>query len=89
MALRALNLVVQGPVRQSISSCGNFPAGTTGTKKAVGASSATPEPLYAGGFDSTYLSSGSATGNMFICGNTGGAPTCTRFRSQEPEPSVQ
>jgi len=52
----------------------NFVAGTTGNKAVVGTSSATPSPLFAGGFDSKYFSSGTATGNLYVCGNTGGAP---------------
>ena len=55
-----------------------FAAGTTGTKKTVGVSTrtgTTPNPFYIGGFDSTYLNSRSATGNLYVCGNTGGAPT--------------
>ena len=53
----------------------NFAATTTGNEVAVGTSSATPKPLYAGGFDSVYLSSNNGTGRLFVCGNTGGAPT--------------
>jgi len=52
-----------------------FGAGTFGTKAVVGTSSATANPLYAGGFDSTYLNSANATGNLYVCGNTGFAPT--------------
>jgi hypothetical protein len=56
----------------------SFAAGATGVKKAVGASThtgTTPNPFYIGGFDSTYLNSGNATGNLYVCGNTGGPPT--------------
>ena len=56
----------------------SFAAGTTGAKATVGASVAfpsTPSPLFDGGFDSKYFSSGTATGNLYVCGNTGGAPT--------------
>jgi hypothetical protein len=53
-----------------------FGAGTTGTKAVVGISKAlTPNPMYEGGFDSTYEASGNATGNLYVCGNTGGSPT--------------
>ena len=34
----------------------------------------TPSPIYIGAFDSTYLASANATGNLYVCGNTGGAP---------------
>jgi hypothetical protein len=58
-----------------------FAAGTTGVKKAVGASTltgTTPNPLYIGSFDSTYQNSVNGTGNLYVCGNTGGAPTLYR-----------
>jgi len=54
-----------------------FAAGATGAKVSVGASIAfpsTPSPLFDGGFDSKYIGSGNATGNLYVCGNTGGAP---------------
>jgi hypothetical protein len=35
--------------------------------------------LYQGDFDDAYLNSGDATGNMYVCGNTGGAPTLYRI----------
>lgn len=58
----------------------NFTSGETGPEVAVGNSvvegSATPpNPLYIGAFDSTYLNSTTATGNLYVCGNTGGDPT--------------
>lgn len=53
----------------------NFGSGTTGSEIAVGASSASPNPLYGGDFDSTYENSANATGNLYVCGNTGGIPT--------------
>ncbi len=62
----------------------NFTAGATGATVTIGTSSATPKPLYAGGFDSTYLASGAAIGNMFICGNTGGAPTLYQIQVTGP-----
>jgi hypothetical protein len=48
---------------------------TTSTESVVGGSSLTPTPLYDGMFDSTYLASANATGNLYVCGNTGGTPT--------------
>jgi len=39
------------------------------------ASPATPNPAYVGAFDSAYSDSGNATGNLYVCGNTGGSPT--------------
>jgi len=52
-----------------------FAANATGTEAIVGTSSATAAVLYQGDFDNTYLNSVNATGNMYVCGNTGGAPT--------------
>jgi len=56
----------------------DFPAGNTGQEAKVGASTkagtATPNPIYIGGFDSTYLNSATVTGNLYVCGNTGGPP---------------
>jgi hypothetical protein len=55
----------------------NFAATSTGGKSKVGASThqpAPPQPLYGGGFDSSYLNSADSTGNMYVCGNTGGPP---------------
>jgi hypothetical protein len=60
----------------------SFGAGTTGTKAVVGTSVASPpnpSPLFEAGFDSTYLASANATGNLYVCGNTGGAPTLYRI----------
>lgn len=56
----------------------NFGATTTGTKVTVGTSSPTPKPIYIGGFDSTYQASINGTGNLYVCGNTGGAPILYR-----------
>ena len=53
----------------------SFGAGTKGTEAVVGASTANPEPLYIGAFDIAYESSTNASGNLYVCGNTGGAPT--------------
>jgi hypothetical protein len=56
----------------------NFPSGDIGQKTVVGASTifgkAIPSPLYIGGFDSAYENSVNATGNLYVCGNTGGPP---------------
>jgi hypothetical protein len=54
-----------------------FAGGSTGNQITAGDSSSTPNPLYIGAFDSTYLdSSGSSrNGYMYVCGNTGGPPT--------------
>jgi len=46
--------------------------GTVGTPTAAG--STTGNPLYEPGFDSTYWNSSDATGNLYVCGRTGGAP---------------
>src|SRR3984957_5603188 len=55
----------------------SFVAGDSGSEVTVGESPVsgigTPSPLYSGGFDSTYLAS-HGTGNLYVCGNTGGAP---------------
>jgi Ice-binding-like len=55
-----------------------FIAGETGSEAVVGDSSvepAAPSPMYIGTFDSTYKNSANATGNLYVCGNTGGTPT--------------
>jgi len=55
-----------------------FAAGAAGIKAKVGNSlvfGSTPNPLYFGAFDSSYFSSLTATGNLYVCGNVGGAPT--------------
>jgi hypothetical protein len=55
-----------------------FGSGTTGAEAVVGNSQAAPpnpNPLYEGGFDSTYEASANGTGNLYVCGNTAGAPT--------------
>jgi hypothetical protein len=56
----------------------NFAAGTNGKRAKVGVSTTTgttPNPMYIGSFDSTYENSANATGNLYVCGNTGGRPT--------------
>jgi hypothetical protein len=55
----------------------NFPQNDVGSETTVGSSTifgSAPSPLYIGGFDSTYLNSVNATGNLYVCGNTGGPP---------------
>jgi hypothetical protein len=54
-----------------------FLAGDTGSEAVVGdstVSGTTPSPLYIGAFDSTYENSDNATGDLYVCGNTGGNP---------------
>ena len=56
----------------------SFTVGGTGSEAVVGNSSietAVPSPMYIGTFDSTYKNSANATGNLYVCGNTGGTPT--------------
>jgi|HubBroStandDraft_1064217.scaffolds.fasta_scaffold00004_145 hypothetical protein len=55
----------------------DFPDGDPGSETVVGSSSlepTQPSPLYIGGFDSAYENSLNATGNLYVCGNTGGPP---------------
>ncbi len=54
-----------------------FAAGDTGSEVKVGSSTVeptTPSPLHIGAFDSSYESSGDATGHLYVCGNSGGPP---------------
>jgi hypothetical protein len=53
-----------------------FAANSSGTEIVVGNSTTglTPAPLYTGAFDSTYLNSVNATGNLYVCGNTANNP---------------
>ena len=44
------------------------------TKAVVGTSAAAPAPLFDGAFDSAYEASSNASGNLYVCGNTGGPP---------------
>lgn len=57
----------------------NFTAGSSGQKVTIGDSSASPNPVYVGAFDSAYINSSDATGNMYVCGNPGGPPTLYRI----------
>jgi len=46
------------------------------TQVTVGTSAATSGvALYAGAFDEKWFTSANSTGNLYVCGNTGGAPT--------------
>jgi hypothetical protein len=55
------------------SATGSF---ATATESVVGTSTSTttPNPLYDGALDAKYLASSNATGNLYVCGNTGGPP---------------
>jgi len=56
----------------------DFPDGDTGSEAVVGSSTTSgtePKPMFIGAFDSTYLASTNGTGNLWVCGNTGGEPT--------------
>jgi hypothetical protein len=56
----------------------SFISGDTGSEVVVGNSTVSgipPNPLYIGTFDNAYETSTNATGNLYVCGNTGGAPT--------------
>ena len=52
-----------------------FAANAPGVEVGVGDSSATPNALYIGGFDSAYYTSANRTGNLYVCGSTGAIPT--------------
>jgi hypothetical protein len=55
----------------------NFSGGATGSKAVAGASTVEPtkpNPMYIGALDSTYENSVNGTGNIYVCGNTGGPP---------------
>ena len=54
-----------------------FIAGAAGLKVVVGNSTLSgtlPNPMYIGAFDSTYENSENGTGNLYVCGDTGGPP---------------
>jgi hypothetical protein len=62
-----------------------FSSGIKGSKVVVGASTVSgtpPNPLYIGTFDSTYENSVNATGNLYVCGNSGGLPTLYQIAIQ-------
>jgi hypothetical protein len=52
-----------------------FGGASPGAEVAVGVSAATPNSLYEGELDSAYENSTNSSGNLYVCGNTGGAPT--------------
>jgi hypothetical protein len=55
----------------------DFPEGNQGVETTVGSSTLSghaPSPLYLGDFDSAYENSVDGTGNLYVCGNTGGPP---------------
>lgn len=55
----------------------SFPDGNGGSPVQVGNSVIFPapaSPLYSGGFDTPYITSRNGTGNLYVCGNTGGTP---------------
>jgi hypothetical protein len=57
----------------------NFASASTGSSKVtVGTSSAAPNPLYDGSFDNAYYASLTATGNLYVCGDTGVNPILYR-----------
>jgi hypothetical protein len=53
----------------------SFATGSIGTENEVGAGETVlfglPNPLYAGAFDSAYYGSSNATGDLYVCGDTG------------------
>jgi hypothetical protein len=57
----------------------NFADTDVGSEVTVGnstiAGTAEPNPLYIGAFDNAYENSVNATGNLYVCGNVGEAPT--------------
>ena len=55
-----------------------FASGDSGAKVTAGNSAASPNPMYIGAFDSAYYNSPNATGNLYVCGNTGANPTMYR-----------
>ncbi len=52
----------------------NFASGSVSSDVAVGGSVPAPAPLYEGAFDNAYRTSTNATGNLYVCGNTGQRP---------------
>jgi hypothetical protein len=60
----------------------NFAANNPGTRARVGTSLVgppNPNPMFEGAFDANYQASANATGNLYVCGNTGGVPTLYRI----------
>jgi ice-binding like protein len=58
----------------------SFTGGDIGSEAEVGTSvpSGTPNPLYGGDFDNNYRTSVNGTGSLYVCGDTGLAPTLYR-----------
>jgi hypothetical protein len=55
-----------------------FAAGDLGSEAIVGNSTIAgtfPSLMFIGGFDNAYYTSTNGTGNLYVCGNTGGRPT--------------
>jgi len=63
-----------GPCAIAVQFSTTFSAGAAGSRTTLGSSSANPNPLYAGAFDSAYYASNNATGNLYGCGHTGANP---------------
>lgn len=63
-----------GPCAAVFQFTTSFPGGSPGAEATVGASVLSPNPIYDGTFDANYLASINATGNLYVCGNTGGPP---------------
>ncbi len=53
----------------------SFATGAAGTEVTVGAASNGTTPLYNGTFDHSYITATTPTGNIYVCGNPGAAPT--------------
>jgi len=54
----------------------NFASGSAGTGEPLGTSA--DAHIFPGAFDNIYLSAVGPTGNLYVCGNPGGAPTLYR-----------
>jgi hypothetical protein len=69
----------------------SFAAGATGNEVIVGTSTdpavSTPNPLYNGAFDISYLTSANGTGNYYVCGNTGANPILYQIQIQAGVPT--
>jgi hypothetical protein len=63
-----------GPCAAVVQFTTTFASGTSGSKITVGNSSTSPKAMYDGAFDSAYEASTNATGSLYVCGNTSGAP---------------
>jgi hypothetical protein len=70
----------------------SFAAGDSGTEVTAGTSlpfGSTPNPMYIGSFDNDYINSANATGNLYVCGNTGANPTVYQIPIQASVPPAQ